>query len=239
MKVESEFFFGFDTARCSHLEAESPSSARKVSFKGKCSIGSFSYVGQGSVFTNTDIGRYCSIAANVTVGPTPHPTDRFTTHLIAFGSTGPFQNSSEFRDVVQARPTRKGERTRIGNDVWIGINVTIMRGVVIGDGAIIGAGSVVTKDVPPHDIVGGVPAKHIRSRFEPEMSKRLIAASWWNYDLSVPEVQEIDFSDTIAFIEVFEKLKARQLLRPLAPASRVFRASGAANAEPATEDNAV
>lgn len=54
----------------------------------------------------------------------------------------------------------------IGNDVWIGANVTIVNGVTIGDGAVIGANSIVTKDIPPYSIYGGVPAKCIRMRFE-------------------------------------------------------------------------
>ena len=51
----------------------------------------------------------------------------------------------------------------VGRDVWIGSNATILRGVTIGDGAIIAAGAVVTKDVPPRTVVGGIPARPIRT----------------------------------------------------------------------------
>lgn len=69
----------------------------------------------------------------------------------------------------------------IGNDVWIGYDAVIMAGVTIGDGAIIGTKAVVTKDVAPYSIVGGVPAKEIRKRFAPEVIKRLQEIQWWDW----------------------------------------------------------
>ena len=69
----------------------------------------------------------------------------------------------------------------IGNDVWIGFEAIIMAGVHIGDGAIIGARAVVTKDVPPYTIVGGVPAREIRKRFDAATVERLQALRWWNW----------------------------------------------------------
>lgn len=71
----------------------------------------------------------------------------------------------------------------IGNDVWIGYEAIIMAGVHIGDGAIIGTRAVVTKDVPPYTIVGGVPAKEIRKRFSSEMIERLQALKWWDWPI--------------------------------------------------------
>lgn len=70
----------------------------------------------------------------------------------------------------------------IGNDVWIGYEAVILSGVTIGDGAIIGTRAVVTKDVPPYTIVGGVPAKPIRKRFDDETIKKLEEVRWWNWD---------------------------------------------------------
>lgn len=69
----------------------------------------------------------------------------------------------------------------IGNDVWIGFEAVILSGVTIGDGAIIGARAVVTKDVPPYTIVGGVPAKPIRKRFSDEVVSELLKLQWWNW----------------------------------------------------------
>lgn len=69
----------------------------------------------------------------------------------------------------------------IGNDVWIGYEAVIMAGVHIGDGVIIAARAVVTKDVPPYTIVGGVPAREIRKRCEPDVIERLQALKWWDW----------------------------------------------------------
>lgn len=69
----------------------------------------------------------------------------------------------------------------IGSDVWIGYEAVIFAGVTIGDGAIIGANAVVTKDVPPYTIVGGVPAKSIRKRFSDKTIASLLEIKWWNW----------------------------------------------------------
>ena len=69
----------------------------------------------------------------------------------------------------------------IGNDVWIGYEAVIFPGVTIGDGAVIGTRALVTKDVPPYTIVGGVPAKPIRKRFDPETIDLLLKTKWWDW----------------------------------------------------------
>ena len=69
----------------------------------------------------------------------------------------------------------------VGNDVWIGYEAVIMAGVTIGDGAIVGTRAVVTKNVPPYTIVGGVPAKAIRKRFSEDTIAALLAMEWWNW----------------------------------------------------------
>ena len=69
----------------------------------------------------------------------------------------------------------------IGNDVWIGYEAVIFAGVTVGDGAIIGTRAVVTKDVPPYTIVGGIPAKPIRKRFSEDVIARLSELNWWNW----------------------------------------------------------
>ena len=76
----------------------------------------------------------------------------------------------------------------LGRNVWVGSNATILLGVTIGDNAVVGAGAVVTKDVPPYTIVGGVPAKEIRKRFNSDMIEQMLALKWWNW--SVDKIQE-------------------------------------------------
>lgn len=76
----------------------------------------------------------------------------------------------------------------IGNDVWIGYEAVILSGVKIGDGAIIGTRAVVTKDVAPYTIVGGVPARPIRKRFDDETIKALQALCWWDWEFD--EIQK-------------------------------------------------
>ena len=92
----------------------------------------------------------------------------------------------------------KGD-TVIGNDVWIGYEAVIMPGVTIGDGAIIGTRAVVTGDVPPYTIVGGVPAKPIRKRFDDATIEKLEAMRWWDWDeekikRSIPLIQSGDIA---------------------------------------------
>ena len=89
--------------------------------------------------------------------------------------------------------------TVIGNDVWIGYEAIIMSGVKIGNGAIIGTRAIVTKDVPSYTIVGGVPAKIIRKRFDNATIERLEALQWWDWDFekikrNIPNIQSGDIA---------------------------------------------
>ena len=70
----------------------------------------------------------------------------------------------------------------IGNDVWIGSNVVILQGCKVGDGAVVAAGAVVTHNVEPYTVVGGVPAKKIKDRFTSDLKKKLQDSQWWNHE---------------------------------------------------------
>lgn len=125
------------------------------------------------------IGRFCSIACGAkfmfTSGNHSMQSLANYTFPIFFDEWGLDAN-----DICDAWDN-KGD-TVIGNDVWIGYEAVIMPGVKIGDGAVIGTRAVVTKDVPPYTIVGGVPAKPIRRRFDDATVEKLEALRWWDWD---------------------------------------------------------
>lgn len=213
----TEPFLKLDILKPLHLEVEEPVAAKGCEIKSHCRIGAFSYLGSRSAITETQIGRYCSIATGVTIGPTDHPTDRFTTHLIAFGNDGPFKGCESFKRIRLGSPLDPTMKTtQIGNDVWIGANAIILRGVKVGDGAIVAAGSVVTKDVAPYSIVGGVPARLIRYRFDDSTVSRLMMLQWWRYSLA-EFLSQREHNDIEAFLNVMENAKQQGLLSDLAP----------------------
>lgn len=124
------------------------------------------------------IGKFCSIACGARF--------LFTSanHTLASLSTYPFPIFYEEWDLDKAQITsawdRKGDIV-IGNDVWIGYEAVILSGVHIEDGAIIGSRAVVTHDVPPYTIVGGVPAREIKQRFPQPVIDRLLQLQWWDW----------------------------------------------------------
>lgn len=120
------------------------------------------------------IGRYCSIAKNVTIfAGGNHRTDWVSTYpfRIMFGLPGRYEDG---------HPSSKGD-VQIGNDVWLGNGCTILSGVQIGDGAAVAAQAVVVKNVPPYAIVGGNPAKVITFRFTPVQIEALLNIRWWDW----------------------------------------------------------
>ena len=124
------------------------------------------------------IGKFCSIAcgAKFVFNCANHTLKSLSTYTFPlFFEEWDLQKS----DVATAWDN-KGDII-IGNDVWIGYDAVIMAGVTIGDGAIIGTRAVVTKDVEPYSIVGGVPAKEIRKRFAPGVIEKIKSLQWWNW----------------------------------------------------------
>ena len=124
------------------------------------------------------IGKFCSIACGAKF------LFNSANHTVKSLSTYPFpiffeEWGLDVKDITSAWDN-KGDIV-IGNDVWIGYEAVIMSGVTIGDGAIIGTRAVVTKDVPPYTIVGGVPAKRIRKRFPEKTISELLKLKWWDW----------------------------------------------------------
>lgn len=140
-------------------------------------IGKYSRVGVNCKLTNVKMGNYTVIAANSTLGVGQHPTNYLTYHSIFYkkGNWGWHDDWIKYPEGFQEQA-----QITIGNNVWIGQKVIVMDGVTIGDNSIVATGAIVTKDVPPFSIVGGVPAKVIKTMFNEEIRARLQEIQWWN-----------------------------------------------------------
>lgn len=163
-------------------------------------LGDFSYLGEHCCVADAQIGRFTAIANHVRIGAPNHPMDRASQHRFTY--------CPEYYDAQAERDNgffaeRRADRVIIGNDVWIGHGVIVLPGLKVGDGAVLAAGAVVTKEVPPYTIVGGVPAKVIRARFAADIAAQLQAIAWWNWPLEKLMANLADFqsSDLRAFCQ--------------------------------------
>jgi acetyltransferase-like isoleucine patch superfamily enzyme len=132
--------------------------------------------------SKVSVGSYCSIASEVSflLG---------ANHKGGLVTTYPIDRIEKSKSTADA--SERGN-INIGSDVWIGYRATIIGEVSIGDGAIIGAGALVVDDVPAYAVVGGVPAKVIKYRFEKDVIEKLLKIKWWSWDKD--KVKE-NFSD--------------------------------------------
>jgi acetyltransferase-like isoleucine patch superfamily enzyme len=172
-----------------------------------CEVGKATYFGNNSNFTDTKVGNFCSIGNYVEVTSAQHPVKEYISTSPLFytlrNQCKSYIRREKFPNFKYVGGTKY--KAIIGSDVWIGNHVIILGGVQIGDGAIVAAGAVVTKDVDPYEIVGGVPAKHISYRFDSKTIEALIQIQWWKKpDEWLSENAEW-FSDIELFIEKFEK----------------------------------
>ena len=159
-------------------------------------MGAFSY--SWSRFNyDIKIGRYCSIAHDVTIIPPSHPLDFFTTSSVTYDRKLQslktlLDSSSEDKESPNQESIPPWENTyqkkniepiTIENDVYIGRSAVLRPGIKIGIGSVVAAHSVVTKDVPPYSLVAGNPARIKKKRFPDEIAQELLRLKWWDYQI--------------------------------------------------------
>lgn len=188
-------------------------------------IGSFSTV-NSRLPVNTIIGRYSSIASNLKRMSAGHPTQRFTTSMLTYygnskvawsGIFGEYLEKNNLSFETAPNDTLSNFPIIIGNDVWIGENVTyVPKGVTVGDGAIVAANSLLTKDVPPYHVVGGNPARIVKTRFSDEIISDLLELKWWDYSFAeIPGIYaDIPIKD---FITIVNETKRNETIQPMKP----------------------
>ena len=178
---------------------------RKSSFSGK--MGRCTYMGEKSVISGI-VGRYTSIGSDVATISGRHPVDMVSTSPVFYASSAKqcgktYVNKDQFVEHVYYDEERK-YRVKIGNDVWIGNNVVLMPSIEIGDGAIVATGAVVTKDVPPYAVVGGVPARVIKFRFTDDQIKSLCQIEWWDWPEDEIRANAEKFTNPTMFFEMIK-----------------------------------
>lgn len=165
-----------------------------ASVVSKLEIGAHSYIRSNTeLLCVSNIGRFCSIGRNVTLGLDPR------NHPIDWVSTSPKVTENYDSGCTPLN---------IGHDVWIAHHAVVMAGITIGHGAVIACNAVVTKNVEPYQIVAGNPAKPIRYRFSTNHIEQLLASEWWEYD--VAELLNMDFENVEHFLEQCKLLKHKK-----------------------------
>lgn len=162
------------------------------------SIGTGTYNNGAVVYRWSDspliIGKYCSISYGV--------------KFIMDDASHQFNTISTYPFVSNSVTDKRG--IIIGNDVWIGMNVIVKHGVRIGDGATIAAGAVVTSDVAPYTVVGGVPAKLLKEKCTHEESNAMQRIAWWNWKQDIIYDRIADFK--LPYIDFINKYKNEQVI---------------------------
>jgi len=162
-------------------------------------MGRYSFCGYDCEISSADIGDFCSIANYVAIGGGQHPIDWVGTSPVFY------QGRDSVKKKFSAFPRSAPKRVIIGSDVWIGYRAVILQGISIGHGAVIGAGAVVTRDVEPYSIVAGLPARHLRFRFDDELRAALLASQWWECDDAMLAACAHEIRDPKKFLEALKQ----------------------------------
>ncbi len=149
----------------------------------------YSYILRDSEMIYTQVGKFCSIAPLARINATNHPMWRPSINNFTYRSQQ-YDLGDNDQDFFN---WRRSQPVEIGHDVWVGQGVIILPGIKIGTGSILAASAVVTQDVPPYTIVGGIPAKIIGRRFPKEIEEALLRIEWWNWDHDTIKERMSDF----------------------------------------------
>lgn len=161
-------------------------------------IDDYSYIGWNTIITDTEIGKYCSIAGDCVVGGASHPIEWVSTSPVFYSGKNIFGvnfTDKKYYDI---------KKTQIKNDVWIAANVVIKQGVKIENGAVIGMGSVLTKDVGPYEIWAGNPAKKIGNRFSEDIINKINRSKWWTFEEEYIKEISMEFDNIYEFLKKME-----------------------------------
>ena len=160
-------------------------------------IGNYTFIGKNTYIENcSSIGSFCSISFDVKIGLRNH-------HLKTISTSPYFYRKS--KGWVKKDNSPVEDPVFIGHDVLISSNVVILDGVTIGTGAVIASGAVVNKNVPPYAIVGGVPAKVIKYRFDDKTIKNLLESKWWQMEEGMLKEKWKDFDNPNEFLKNIKK----------------------------------
>jgi phosphonate metabolism protein (transferase hexapeptide repeat family) len=171
---------------------------------GESTMGDYSYVVNDSSIMYSEIGKFCSIAAQTRLNPGNHPMWRAALHHFSYRSVSYQLGDEDDHDFFE---WRRSHKVVLGHDVWIGHGAVVLPGVKIGNGGAVGAGAVVRYDVEPYSIVVGVPAKPIRFRFEEPVREALQQLAWWDWPREAIKLALQDFRALTAE-EFVEKYRA-------------------------------
>lgn len=134
----------------------------------RSTVGEGTYINHGALIFASDVGPYCSLGPACQIGPNEHLLEEPTTSSWLYATR-----------ILEAMDRRNLQRTTLAADVWVGSNAVVLKGRRIGVGAVVAAGAVVTADVAPYTIVGGVPARVLGERFDEGLRSALVESQWW------------------------------------------------------------
>lgn len=164
-------------------------------------LGDYSYCFGGNDIIYSTLGKFNSLASGVRVNPVQHPARiRAASHHFTYRCAH-YALGADDDSLID---WRRQSRVTTGHDVWIGHNAVVMGGVSIGNGAVVGAAAVVTHDVAPYEIVGGVPAKHIGWRYGKAVIDALERIRWWDWDHETLKARLRDFDDVEGFCKSYD-----------------------------------